>query len=323
MPYRHSKSLPSTGQGQGAVGIIRDGGALETARTQSSGTPQTSTSIRGTSSSASATASTACCARAAACCATTRNLSAWTVFLWFEIRTELLWLSVTTTPTRCFWRHVRSPTRFTCPRPGFSPVFRRVALVKWESVVTSRLWKKREDAPLGRHLEVAGAEGARDGSGILSWFLPFSSLSPLCSDCVQRREFWPFGQYSCQFLAALLQLAVFEDMSVSCSPRRMECLHEPHAADCRARGCSFRGVLPARCVLVGAAAGGGVNRPGLLRGADRRGDVRGMRPCLLSASCWCPDVVTPRAPSALARPGVAVRPAPCWRCPLRAGGRHP
>ena len=35
-------------------------------------------------------------------CATTRNLSVWTVFLWFEIRTELLWLSVIATATCCF-----------------------------------------------------------------------------------------------------------------------------------------------------------------------------------------------------------------------------
>ena len=31
---------------------------------------------------------------------------------------------------------------------------------------------------------------------------------------VQRREFWPFGQHSCQFLSARPQLSVFEDMSV-------------------------------------------------------------------------------------------------------------
>ena len=38
-------------------------------------------------------------------CATTRNLSVWTVFLWFEIRTALVWISVTTAATRCFSIH--------------------------------------------------------------------------------------------------------------------------------------------------------------------------------------------------------------------------
>ena len=35
-------------------------------------------------------------------CAATRNLSVRTVFLWFEIRTALLCISVTTTATCCF-----------------------------------------------------------------------------------------------------------------------------------------------------------------------------------------------------------------------------
>ena len=45
-------------------------------------------------------------------CATTRNLSVWTVFLWFEIRTELLWMSVSATATCCFSRQ--------CPLPRWA-----------------------------------------------------------------------------------------------------------------------------------------------------------------------------------------------------------
>ena len=56
-------------------------------------------------------------------CATTRNLSVWTVFLWFEIRTGLLWLSVIATATCCFSRQCPLPRWGHLPSSRVSPRF--------------------------------------------------------------------------------------------------------------------------------------------------------------------------------------------------------